>query len=208
VQLVVPALAGAFFLGVLIGSVVAVRRGAPGAVAMAGAVIGQSVPSFFLGMMLIFVFGVLLRWLPVFGMGGIQNMILPVITLAGYPLARYTRLVKAQVSETMVQDYVRTARAKGVAEGTIVQQHILRNALLPVLTILGVDLGVLIGSAVIVEAIFAWPGFGSLLLESALARDYPVLQACGFVIGVTVLLSSIVVDFAYSLIDPRMRANA
>src|SRR5690606_22889414 len=103
-----------------VGAFIAVRRGPFGAIAMALSVLGQSVPSFFLGMMLIFIFGVQLRVLPVFGMGGLENMILPIITLAGYPLARYTRLVRAQVSETMVQDYVRTARAKGLSERTII----------------------------------------------------------------------------------------
>lgn len=208
IQLVIPALAGAVIVGIIVGAFIAVRRGPFGAIAMGLSVLGQSVPSFFLGMMLIFIFGVQLRVLPVFGMGGPENMILPIITLAAYPLARYTRLVRAQVSETMVQDYVRTARAKGLSERTIIIRHVLRNALAPVLTILGVDLGVLIGSAVIVEAIFAWPGFGSLLLEAALARDYPVLQACGFVIGASVVLSSIVVDFAYAIIDPRIRSGS
>ncbi len=208
VQIVVPALAGSFIFGVIIGSAVAVKRGTFGALAMAGAVVGQSVPSFFLGMMLIVIFGVQLHILPVFGMGDWRNMVLPIITLMGYPLARYTRLVKAQVSETMVQDYVRTARAKGLTERNVVWQHILRNALLPVLTILGVDLGVLFSSAVIVESIFAWPGFGSLLLESAFARDYPTLQACGFVIGAAVLISSLTVDLLYALIDPRIRSEA
>ena len=205
-QLVFPALFLAVAIAVPLGTIAALKRGGPvDGTAMGLAVLGQSIPSFFLGLILIFVFGVWLGWLPVFGSGGIEHYILPVLTLMGYPLARYTRLIRAQVSETITSDYVRTARSKGLTERVVVGRHVLKNALLPIVTILGVDLGLLVSGAVIVEAIFAWPGFGSLLLQSATARDYPVIQASGFLVAALVLLSSVLVDFAYGILDPRIR---
>ncbi len=150
-------------------------------------------------------FGVTLEWLPVFGTGGIEHYILPVATLMGYDLARYTRLMRAQVSETLTQEYVRTARAKGLSEPKVISKHVMRNSLLPIITIMGVDIGTLAGSAIIVEAVFAWPGFGTLVVEAAKTRDYPVIQAAGFTIGLLVLTGSLLSDYAYGLVDPRIR---
>lgn len=208
-QLVFPALFLSLVLAIPLGTLAAIKRGSGvDAAAMGGAVIGQSVPSFFLGVLLIFVFGVTLGWLPVFGTGGLDHLILPIATLMGYPLARYTRLIRAQISETLTHEYVRTARAKGLSEARVVIHHVLQNSLLPIVSLLGVDLGLVISAGVIVEAIFAWPGFGSLLLQSAVARDYPVIQATGFLVGATVLVSAIFVDLVYGLLDPRMRLGA
>jgi peptide/nickel transport system permease protein len=208
-QIVLPALALAVLISIPLGTLAAMRRGRfTDATTMGFAVLGQSVPSFFLAIVLIFIFGVQLHWLPVFGSGDLRHMILPVVTLMGYPLARYTRLIRAQVSETMSLDYVRTARAKGLSERRVVTTHVLKNSLLPVVSLLGVDLGLLISAGVIVEAIFAWPGFGSLLLQSAVARDYPVIQASGFLVGATVLVSAVLVDLVYGFLDPRMRLGA
>lgn len=207
-QLAIPALIGSVLFGALLGTVSAIRRGSVAYFSMFIAVLGQSIPSFFLGVLLILFFGVWLGWLPVFGQGGVDHLILPTLTLMGYPLARYTRLVRAQVSETMTFDYVRTARAKGLRENTVVTRHVLRNAMLPVVSVVGVDLGTILATAVIVEAIFAWPGFGTLLVEAAMNRDYPVLQASVAAIGVTVLISSIVVDFFYGILDPRIREGS
>jgi peptide/nickel transport system permease protein len=204
-KLVIPAFILVLLVSIPLGSLAAVKRGAIGAFAMVLALVGQSVPSFFLGVLFIFFFGVTLGWLPVFGTGGIDHFILPIATLMGYPLARYTRLVRAQVSETLTQEFVRTARAKGLAETSVIRKHVLRNALLPVITVMGVDIGTLAGSAIIVEAIFAWPGFGTLVVEAAKTRDYPVIQAAGFAIGLLVLSGSLISDFAYGLIDPRIR---
>lgn len=205
-KLVIPALVLAVSLAIPIGTIAASYRGTflDGA-AMVGAVIGQSVPSFFLGVLLILVFGVKLRWLPVIGGTSIRYLILPVVTLMGYPLARYTRVVRAQVSETMTADFIRTAHAKGLPFRVVMVRHVLKNALLPVITLVGTDIGLMATAAIIVEAIFAIPGFGSLFLLSATARDYPVIEASGFVLGVSVLLSSMVVDLSYGFIDPRMR---
>jgi peptide/nickel transport system permease protein len=206
-KLVIPAFILVLLIAIPLGSLAAVKRGTIGAFAMVLALVGQSVPSFFLGVLFIFFFGVTLGWLPVFGTGGIDHFILPIATLMGYPLARYTRLVRAQVSETLTQEFVRTARAKGLAETSVIRKHVLRNALLPVITVMGVDIGTLAGSAIIVEAIFAWPGFGTLVVEAAKTRDYPVIQAAGFAIGLLVLSGSLISDFAYGLIDPRIRRH-
>jgi peptide/nickel transport system permease protein len=206
-QLVVPAFILVILIAIPLGSLAAVKRGAIGAIAMVLALVGQSVPSFFLGVLYIFFFGVTLGWLPVFGTGGIDHYILPVATLMGYPLARYTRLTRAQVAETLSQEYVRTARAKGLAETNVIRKHVLRNALLPIVTVMGVDIGTLVGSAIIVEAVFAWPGFGTLVVEAAKTRDYPVIQAAGFTIGLLVLSGSLISDFAYGLLDPRIRRS-
>jgi len=206
-QLVIPAFILVILIAIPLGSVAAVKRGAIGAIAMVVSVIFQSVPSFFLGVLYIFLFSVTLGWLPVFGTGGLDHYILPVATLMGYDLARYTRLMRAQVSETLTQEYVRTARAKGLAEPNVIRKHVMRNSLLPIVTIMGVDIGTLVGSAIIVEAVFAWPGFGTLVVEAAKTRDYPVIQASGFTIGLLVLTGSLLSDYAYGLVDPRIRRS-
>ena len=207
-KLVVPTFLLVILIAIPLGAMAAVKRGAIGAFAMLMAVLFQSVPSFFLGVLYIFLFGVTLGWLPVFGTGGFEHFILPVATLMGYPLARYTRLMRAQVSETLTQEYVRTARSKGLAETKVIRKHVMRNSLLPIVTVMGVDVGTLVGSAIIVEAVFAWPGFGTLVVEAAKTRDYPVIQAAGFTIGVLVLAGSLAADFAYGLIDPRVRRRS
>ena len=206
-KLAIPAFILVLLIAIPLGSLAAVKRGPIGAVAMVMAVIFQSVPSFFLGVLYIFLFGVTLRWLPVFGSGGIEHYILPVATLMGYDLARYTRLMRAQVSETLTQEYVRTARAKGLAEVNVIRKHVMRNSLLPIITVMGVDIGTLAGSAIIVEAVFAWPGFGTLVVEAAKTRDYPVIQAAGFTIGLLVVTGSLLSDYAYGLVDPRIRRS-
>lgn len=206
-RLVVPALLLTILLAIPLGTMAALRRGGPiDSVIMMFAVIGQSVPSFFLGMMLIFIFAVQLSYLPTSGQGDITHYVLPIIALMGYPMARYTRLVRAQVSETMTHEYVRTARAKGISEVGVVVRHVLKNALLPVITLLGVEMGLLISGAVIIESVFAWPGFGSLILQAATTRDYPVLQAAGFIVCVSVTLSAIAIDALYGVLDPRIKS--
>jgi peptide/nickel transport system permease protein len=208
-QLVGPAIFLALCIAIPLGALAALKRGGPiDAGILAMAVAGQSMPGFVLGMVLIYVFGVRLGWLPTFGQGGLDHRLLPVLTLMGAPLASYTRLVRAQVSETMTSDYVRTARSKGLSQTAIISHHVLQNALLPVVTILGVQLGLLLSGAVIVETIFAWPGFGATVLEAATTRDYPVLQAGGFLVGTTVTLSAIFIDLTYGFLDPRMRLRS
>ncbi len=146
-----------------------------------------------------------LQWLPTFGSGGLDHHILPVAVLCSYPIARYTRLLRAQVTEAMQSDYVRTARAKGLAEPSVVRRHVLRNALLPIVTLLGLDFGTLVSGTIIIETIFAWPGFGTLTFDAVVRKDYPVIQGSGLTIGLMVLLGSLLADIAYGYIDPRIR---
>ncbi len=203
--LVIPAKFLSLFVAIPLGTIAAVKRGGIDVFAVGISLIFQSVPNFFVAILLILIFGVKLKWLPTFGSGGIDHHILPVLVLAAYPIARYTRLMRAQVSEAMHSDYVRTARAKGLAEASVVRRHVMRNALLPIVTLVGLDFGTLVGGSIIIEAVFSWPGFGTLTLDAVLRKDYPVIQGAGLTIGLLVLTGSLVADLAYGYIDPRVR---
>ena len=212
-QLVVPAFILGIGIAIPLGSIAAVKRGPIGAVAMMLALIFHSVPSFFLGVLFIFLFGVTLDWVPVYGSGGVGHFILPIATLTAYPLARYTRLIRAQVAETLTQAYVQTARAKGLAETRVIRRHVMRIALLPIVTVMGVDIGTLVVDAVVVdavvvEAVFGWPGFGALVVQAVEYRDYPLIQAASLTIALLVLTSSLAADFVHGLIDPRIRRTS
>jgi peptide/nickel transport system permease protein len=169
--------------------------------------VGQSIPSFCLGILLILLFSVQLRILPAFGYGEAQNLILPVLTLAAFPIARLSRLVRSEMLEVLGQDYVRTARSKGLTERAVLIRHGLRNALLPVITVIGFDFAFVVGGSVIVETIFAWPGIGRQMVSSALDRDYAVVQTIVFLIGSVVVLANLVVDLLYRILDPRIELN-
>jgi peptide/nickel transport system permease protein len=162
--------------------------------AMLVALVGQSIPSFWLGIMLLLFFSVQLGWLPPFGRGGLDHLILPAVTLSMYSMARTARLVRSGLVDVLGQDYIRTARAKGLTEALVLRRHALRNALLPVVTVLGLDLAHLLGGAIIVEFIFAWPGVGRLAVQSIGARDYPVVQAVVFLVAVGYTLTTVLVD--------------
>jgi ABC-type dipeptide/oligopeptide/nickel transport system permease component len=169
------------------------------------ALFGQAMPVFWLGLMLILIFGVHLHWLPVSGRGGFERLILPAITLATYSLARNTRVIRSSMLEVLGLDYVRTARAKGLAERSIVYIHALRNSLIPVVTIIGLEFGHLLGGAVIVETIFAWPGIGRLMIQAVYAKDFPLVQASVTIAAVIFVSINFLVDFIYSYLDPRVR---
>jgi peptide/nickel transport system permease protein len=171
------------------------------------ALFGQAMPVFWLGLMLILIFGVHLRWLPVSGRGGLENLILPSITLATYSLARNTRVIRSSMLDVLAQDYVRTARAKGLAERMVIYLHALRNALIPVVTIIGLEFGHLLGGAVIVETIFAWPGIGRLMIQAVYAKDFPLVQASVTIAAVIFVTLNFFVDFIYSYLDPRVRLH-
>ncbi len=203
--LVIPAKFLSLFVAIPLGTIAAVKRGGIDVFAVGISLLFQSVPNFFVAILLILIFGVKLQWLPTFGSGGIDHHILPVLVLAAYPIARYTRLMRAQVSEAMHSDYVRTARAKGLAEASVVRRHVMRNALLPIVTLVGLDFGTLVGGSIIIEAVFSWPGFGTLTLDAVLRKDYPVIQGAGLTIGLLVLTGSLLADLAYGYIDPRVR---
>jgi peptide/nickel transport system permease protein len=172
---------------------------------MVFALFGQAMPVFWLGLMLILVFGVFLRWVPVSGRGGLDQLILPSITLATYSLARNTRVIRSSMLEVLGQDYVRTARAKGLAEQLVIYLHALRNALIPVVTIVGLEFGHLLGGTVIVETIFAWPGIGRLMIQAVYTKDFPLVQASVTIAALSFVSINFFVDFIYSYLDPRVR---
>jgi peptide/nickel transport system permease protein len=177
-------------------------------VSMLGALLGVSMPNFWLGLLLILLFSLHLGWLPVFGRGGIEHLILPAITLGTGMAAITTRLVRSSMLEVLRQDYIRTARAKGLNEKTVIGKHALKNALIPVVTVVGLQFGFLLEGAVIVEVIFAWPGMGRLLVDSIFARDFHVIQGCVLFIAVMFVLFNLLVDISYAYIDPRIRYEA
>ncbi len=169
------------------------------------ALTGQAMPTFWLGIMLILVFAVGFQVLPSSGRGGLANLILPAVTVGLFTAARTMRLTRSALLEVLGQDYVRTARAKGVAERGVVWKHALRNASIPIITIVGLELGTLLGGAVITETIFAWPGVGRLSVQAIYNRDYPLVQASVFVLASTFVLVNLAVDLVYTYLDPRIR---
>jgi ABC-type dipeptide/oligopeptide/nickel transport system permease component len=166
---------------------------------------GLSVPNFALGPVLILVFSVLLGWLPVSGRGGPAHLILPAVTLGASLAAILTRMVRTSVIEELSSDYVRTARAKGLSSTAVLFRHAFRNALIPILTILGLQFGTLLAGTIVTETIFSWPGIGRLAVQAINARDYPLLQGCILLIAVSYVLVNLLTDFVYALVDPRVR---
>jgi len=174
-------------------------------IATVSALLGQAMPTFWLGIMLILVFSVRLNWLPSSGRGGLEHLILPAITLGLFTTARITRLTRSGMLEVLAQDYIRTARAKGVGESQVVWKHALKNASIPIVTIVGIDLGTLLGGSVITETIFAWPGVGRLSVQAIFNRDYPVVQSAVFLLASTFVIVNFLVDIVYTYLDPRIR---
>ena len=166
---------------------------------------GLSVPNFALGPILMLVFAVILGWLPVSGRGGITHIILPAITLGAALAAILTRMVRSSMIEELSSDYVRTARAKGLPESAVLFRHAFRNALIPILTILGLQFGTLLAGTIVTESIFAWPGIGGLAVTAIQARDYPLLQGCILLIAISYVAVNLLTDFVYVLVDPRVR---
>ncbi len=173
--------------------------------AMFFSLLGQSIPNFWLGPMLIMVFSLWMDWFPVSGRSGFDSLILPAITLGTALSAILARMVRSSLLEVLGEDYIRTAKAKGLSSYTIIVKHGLRNALLPVITLLGLQLGALLGGAVITETVFSWPGLGKLTIDSIMSRDYPITQTCILLISVFYVLVNIMTDIVYARIDPRVR---
>jgi peptide/nickel transport system permease protein len=171
-------------------------------------VLGQAVPGFWLGLMLIYVFSVHLRWLPTGGTGTILHLVMPSIVLAAFFSARVARLTRSSMLDVLGEEFVLTARAKGLAEGWVVLKHALRNSAIPIVTLAGLELGQLLGGAVITETIFAWPGLGRLTVQALLNRDFPVVLAAVSLTSVTYTLINLVVDVLYAFLDPRVRVRA
>jgi peptide/nickel transport system permease protein len=195
-----------FLLAIPVGVISAMRRGSVwDFVGMGGAVLGQAIPGFWLGLMLIYLFSVQLGWLPTGGTGGVVHYVMPVIVLASFYAARIARLTRSAVLDVLGEDFILTARAKGLAELVVVAKHTLRNAAIPIVTLAGLETGQLLGGAVITETIFAWPGVGRLTVQALLNRDFPLVLAAVFVISLTYTLTNLVVDLLYGWIDPRTR---
>ncbi len=174
-------------------------------ITLGASLVGVAIPNFWLGPMLIMLFAIDLRWLPVSGTGGAAHLVLPAMTLGLGMAGILTRLVRSTVSETLHEDYIRTARAKGASNALVLWRHALRNALVPLLSVIGLQLGSLLAGSVITETIFAWPGIGRLTVQAINTRDYPVVQGCILTIALTYVLVNLATDLAYAWVNPRMR---
>lgn len=193
-------------LGISSGVLAAVRRGKPtDAAVLVGTTLGLSVPSFWVALLMIWFFAVKLQWLPVTGAGTWKHAIMPIITLSLGAVATKSRLTRSAMLESLGQDYIRTSRAKGLKENSVIISHALRNALLPVITIIGLQFGALLGGAFITEVIFSWPGVGQLAVNSILYRDFPVVQGTVLLVTVAYVFTNLLVDIAYAWVDPRIR---
>jgi peptide/nickel transport system permease protein len=201
-----PALALSTAIGIVLGVTAAVKRNTwvDKAVRVV-AVLGQSMPSFWLAIMLIFVFSVLLRLLPTSGMGSLDHYVLPVAVLTFFALPLRMRLMRSSLLEILDTEYVKLARAKGLAEGAVIWRHALRNALSPQLTSFGLTLAFAITGSVVIETVFAWPGLGQLAYQAMLSRDYPLIQGTVLLVAVFVLGANLLVDVLYAYVDPRIR---
>jgi peptide/nickel transport system permease protein len=209
VLLTVAALVIAVAIAIPAGIVSAVKRGTLiDRLAMVGAVGGQAIPIFWLALLLIAFFGVRLRWFPVYGSGSLWHLVLPAVSLSTIILGRLARLVRSSMLEVLGQDYVRTARAKGVAEPRVLGLHALKNAAIPIVTLLGLQFAQLLGGAVVTETIFAWPGIGRLVVEAIFNRDFPVVQGVVLVVSLIFVAVNMLVDLAYAALDPRIRSEA
>jgi peptide/nickel transport system permease protein len=206
IELATAALLFALVVAFPAGIVAALRRNSwLDTLSMSVALLGQSVPVFWLGLMLILLFSVNLRWLPTGGRGGLDNLILPMIALGLFSMARTARLVRSGMIEVMGQDFIRTARAKGLREGAIVRRHALRSMLIPIITVIGLDLATLLGGAVITETIFSWPGIGRYVVNAIARRDLPAIQGSVLFLSVVFVLVNLVTDLLYAKADPRVR---
>lgn len=207
-QLAVAAQIFALVLSLPLGVMAAVRRNSIyDGLTMLGALLGQSMPGFWLGLMLILLFGVVLRILPISGREGPKHLILPAITLGTFFLARDTRLMRSSMLEVLGQEYITTARSKGLNERLIVWRHALKNAMIPMVTMVGMDFGALLAGTVVTETVFAWPGVGRLVFMAINQRDFPLIQAAVFLIAVIFVATNLLVDLSYVYLDPRIRLS-
>ncbi|MGQ4810266.1 Glutathione transport system permease protein GsiC [Candidatus Entotheonellaceae bacterium PAL068K] len=205
-KLVPAAMGVAVIMSIPLGILSAVHRGSSvDRVSGTVAVLGIATPNFWLGILLIYVFSVQLGWLPSARMGGFRSYILPTITLGTFLMAGFMRLIRSSMLEVLDSEFVKLARIKGLAETIVVWKHCLKNALIPVLTLMGVFIAGLVTGAIVTETVFAWPGIGRLTYEAVILRDYPLLQAVVILDAVIILLINLVVDILYAYIDPRIR---
>lgn len=208
IELAGGALLVAVLLAAPLGIVAAARRGSlVDTLCRSIAVGGATMPNFWLGPLLILIFAIALEWAPVSGRGGVQHLALPALTLGMGMAAVLTRMLRGTLLDRLGDDYIRTARAKGASEPRVVLTHALRNAVLPVVTVLGLQAGALLAGAIITETIFAWPGIGRLTLLAIQTRDYPLVQGCMLVIALTYVVINLCTDLLYGVIDPRLRTR-
>jgi len=206
IQLAFFALLFATMVGIPLGVISALKHNTPlDYMGMAFTLLGQSLPSFWLGILLILIFGLKLRVLPISGRSGVLHMIMPGVTLGSGLVAAIARITRTSLLEVLGADYIRTAQAKGLGEWAVTLHHVLRNALIPVVTIMGMSLAGLLSGAVVTEQIFAWPGIGRLAINAIHQRDFPVVQADVLFVSVVVVMMNFVVDILYTLLDPRIR---
>ena len=204
-ELAFAALACSLLIAVPVGVFSAVRRNTRfDSVAMVFALLGQSTPTFWLGIMFILIFSVTLGWLPTSGRQGIEHLILPAATLGLALAGRNARLIRSSMLEVLNDEYIRTARAKGLPPWRVINIHALKNAMLPVVTVVGLELGHLLGGAVIVETVFAWPGIGLLAVQAVAGRDYPVVQAVIIISALIFVLANLLIDLLNMWLDPRI----
>jgi peptide/nickel transport system permease protein len=206
IELAVAGLLVAILIAFPLGMIAAVRRDtAWDSGAMFFSMFGISVPNFWMGPLLILVFSLWLGWFPVSGRDNLASLVLPALTLGTAMAAILSRMVRASLLEVLGEDYIRTARAKGVSERVVLVHHALRNAMLPVMTLLGLQLGTLLGGAVITEIVFSWPGVGQLTIDAINRRDYPMVQACILLISLAYVVINTLTDLVYAWLDPRIR---
>jgi len=193
-------------LGVTIGIVSGIKQNSLfDYLSMVAALFGLSMPVFWLGLMLMLLFSIKLGWLPAVGAETPSHLILPALTLGANSMAIIARMTRSSMLEVVRLDYIRTARSKGLPERLVLSRHALRNALIPVVTVIGLQTGILLGGAVLTEIVFAWPGIGRLLVEAILARDYPVVQGVVLVVATMFIVVNLIVDLLYAYLDPRIR---
>jgi len=208
IELSTAAMAIALLVAIPAGIVSAMRPGSLADTAVSTvAITGQALPAFWIGIVLIILFAVRLGWLPASGRGDITNLILPAVTLGLWPMARISRLLRSSLREVAQEEFVRTARAKGLRERAILGRHTLRNACIPVVTIIAIIFGTMLGGTVVTETVFAWPGIGRLALEAVFNRDFPLVQATVFVVAVIFVFINFFLDLVYVAIDPRIRLD-
>ena len=206
IELALAALLFSITLAVPFGVLSAVHRGSwVDKLGKGFAMLGQAMPNFWVGLLLILVFSIELNWLPAYGTGGPANLIMPAIALGWYPVAAQTRIVRSAMLDVLDSDYIRMGRAVGAPEWVLVWKYALRNAAIPLVTILGVYFASMLGGAFVVETIFAWPGVGRTVVEALFSRDFPVVQAGVLLTSVLFVLSNLLVDLSYGLVDPRIR---
>ena len=205
-RLALPAFGLAIVMGILIGTVAAIKHNtAIDRIAMTGAVVGYTMPSFCFGIIMLLIFSQKLKILPSFGTDDWKSLIMPMITLAVSPMATIARLTRSSLLDVMNREYMNGARMKGVKELVVIIRHALRNSLIPVVTGVGMQLGTILGGAVVVETVFTWPGMGMLLVPSAKQRDFPTVQYGVLLVALSVTIVNILIDISYGYLDPRIR---